>query len=226
MVADCGMVDDCCQNTNDDEDDGIPGLTRNLFNYVVVIVLILAVIEAILYGLFRRHIIGGGERRVAREPEDVNVLADQLMLSFPDAVAPPPAEEGAEGGEEDERTCSICFVDLGDADGQRAVSMPCKHQFHAECIRNYILHVFRDRDEIRCPLCRASIGNTAEIQVASLNVPLLNASPTSDSAPRTRTPTTASAPRVRNPVPTSAPRDRNPATPSAPEVEEVLPSDH
>jgi hypothetical protein len=55
--------------------------------------------------------------------------------------------ENAEGQDEEDLSCTICFAPLWD--GDRVGALPCKHLFHVECLKSWL-----KRRNV-CPLCQA-----------------------------------------------------------------------
>jgi hypothetical protein len=65
-------------------------------------------------------------------------------------VEPTVEEEGPtveEGHDQDDSSCTICFVPL--LDGDRIGALPCNHLFHADCLKSWL------RRRNVCPLCQA-----------------------------------------------------------------------
>lgn len=69
------------------------------------------------------------------------------------------AEEkiGATKTIDEEPTCSICLCEY--EEGDKLVSLPCKHVFHADCINSWT------DNNTRCPLCNADLTSISENEI-------------------------------------------------------------
>lgn len=76
---------------------------------------------------------------------------NQLALKTKLYAAPHNAVE-----DEDDLACTICFTPL--EDGDRVGALSCKHEFHVECLKNWL-----PRRNI-CPLCQAPNAATPQYQ--------------------------------------------------------------
>ena len=66
---------------------------------------------------------------------------------------------GAESGSADEDMCPICMDKLTD---KEVVELPCKHNFHKECILNMVMSKEID-SELKCPICRQPFDRSVVI---------------------------------------------------------------
>jgi hypothetical protein len=62
-------------------------------------------------------------------------------------------KSGATKNIDEEPTCSICLCEY--EKGDKLVSLPCKHVFHADCITSWT------DNNTRCPLCNADLKSTS-----------------------------------------------------------------
>ena len=72
------------------------------------------------------------------------------------AAARPPARAPAHAVPEETPNCAICMEDF--KAGDRLRSLPCKHDFHKECVDRWLAV------NSTCPMCRASIFSRPNIQ--------------------------------------------------------------
>jgi len=128
-----------------------------MIQWVAVVVIILAVLEAVAYGCLRRRRRAngntrqrgsrgeGGLRRSKREATD---LAERLLSHFPSS--PSAAQEPTLA----EDACPICLDPLTDSP---SLMMPCHHHIHAACLKNFVAHQLSRSNEVNCPMCRFAI---------------------------------------------------------------------
>jgi Ring finger domain len=76
-------------------------------------------------------------------------------------------------------TCSICLTDL--ALGDRVGDLPCRHLFHAKCLKDWI----RRRNR-RCPLCMAAIPLAPKVAKQPLTVTSTSIMSTEPTIPTSR----------------------------------------
>ena len=91
-----------------------------------------------------------------------NVLERQEIVRLP-------CRTSAGGPEEDEKECAVCLSQFERGDLVRM--LPCRHEFHADCIDKWLLE--KDR---RCPCCRTSarsrIVKMKEEELTGADIPL------------------------------------------------------
>jgi hypothetical protein len=147
----CSNVDGCCApNTTPDPND-LPSYYRTMIQWVAIVVIVLALVEAIVYGCLRRRAMAQRQRRMrtsVRPKRDAKEITERLLGSLPSS--PNAAQEPSIM----EESCSICLEPLT---SEPSLMLPCRHNIHRSCLRDFITHQLVRSNEVTCPMCRAVI---------------------------------------------------------------------
>ncbi|PRW45336.1 E3 ubiquitin- ligase SDIR1 isoform X1 [Chlorella sorokiniana] len=92
---------------------------------------------------------GSGGIKAAR-PAGAAAASERGQEIVPSAV--PVEHEGSEVEDEEEPLCSVCLEPF--ADGAKILSLPCKHQFHADCATQWLRY---KGFHATCPNCKGQV---------------------------------------------------------------------
>lgn len=94
--------------------------------------------------------------------------ASRTVAELPTHTMPPRSEPPGESGEKGEShwdevmmelncvyECAICLCEL--APGEVTIALPCKHEFHAACIRTWLSSQIDNALQPLCPLCKETV---------------------------------------------------------------------
>lgn len=169
----CSLQGACCL-PNPAPGDELPSYYRTMIQWLAVIVIVLAVLEAIVYMCVRRRLRQRAERNARgggggggggggltgdrlRGKSEAKDLTERLLRGFP--ASPTGGADGYQEGDED--ACPICLEALRDAP---SLQLPCRHNIHRTCLRDFVTHALVRSNEAGCPLCRAPIVGVQDVQ--------------------------------------------------------------
>lgn len=151
----CKLSDGCCVVDNDAA-QLIPAFYRAIVQWVAIVIIGLAVLEGIVYAVVRNIVRRRREeewRRESmplRENEEAGDVAERLMAAFPPSTQVPPRPMI----DDQSADCVICLEGLG---AGNPVVLPCTHELHGPCLRDYLAHQLVKGNDVACPLCRAAV---------------------------------------------------------------------
>lgn len=158
----CQVVGGCCVAATDDDKYQLPSFYRDMVQYLTLVIICLAMAEAVIYGLMRsraNRMVAEELRRMEtplREKESAAELAAQLMDGIPTSVLAPqsPLSPDGTGGDDDTYCCSICLDDMR---GKAVATLPCAHHLHRKCLQDFLRHQLVKSNNVTCPMCRTPI---------------------------------------------------------------------
>lgn len=160
--ASCQVSDGCCVVTPQDVPPELPLYYREMIQWVAIVVIVLAVVEAVVYACLKRRAreqAGRPARRQnvngasIREKRAAQEITDRLLGSLPSsptAAAEPTIQEDC---------CPICLDPLVD---KPSLVLPCRHNIHSSCLREYLTHQLTRSNAAACPMCRATVVEEIE----------------------------------------------------------------
>lgn len=147
----CSDVNGCCAPNTPPNPNDLPSYYRTMIQWVAIVVIVLALVEALVYGCLRRRAIQQRQRRLRahmRPKRDAKEITERLLGTLP---ASPTADQEPNIADE---ACSICLEPLV---SEESVMLPCRHNIHRSCLRDFITHQLTRTNEVACPMCRAPI---------------------------------------------------------------------
>lgn len=149
--AGCSEVNGCCSLDAPPNPNALPSYYKTMIQWVAIVVIVLALVEALVYGCLRRRAIQQRQRRLRahmRPKRDAKEITERLLGTLP---ASPTALQEPNIADE---ACSICLDPLL---SEESVMLPCRHNIHRSCLREFITHQLTRTNEVACPMCRAPI---------------------------------------------------------------------
>lgn len=161
----CSVTDGCCSPSPPPSPDDLPSYYRTMIQWVAIVVIVLALVEAVVYGCLRRRAIAQRQRRNRthmRAKRDAKEITERLLGALP--ASPSAAQEPSISDE----ACSICLEPLI---SEESLMLPCRHNIHRSCLRDFITHQLTRSNEVTCPMCRAVVveedeDSTAHVRIA------------------------------------------------------------
>jgi hypothetical protein len=147
----CSEVNGCCSPDAQPNPNDLPSYYRTMIQWVAIVVIILALVEALVYGCLRRRAIQQRQRRLRahmRPKRDAKEITERLLGTL---AASPTAEQEPSIADE---ACSICLEPLL---SEESLMLPCRHNIHRSCLRDFITHQLTRTNDVVCPMCRAPI---------------------------------------------------------------------
>lgn len=158
----CHPQDGCCTPDAPPTPEDVPHLYVAMVQWSIVVILGIALIEAVVYSVLRcrRRRAPGGTHGFESDAElrsktQAEALGERLLARFPAAPATSMLASSAAGGPLGD-TCTICLEDMTTLPSAK---LPCGHVLHTTCLREYLNHKLVNRNTVQCPMCRCVIAD-------------------------------------------------------------------
>ena len=157
-VTGCEVREGCCLRA--DAPPGLPAYYSWMFRWVLIIVIVLAVLEAIVYGCVRirhRDRWQDADAGALDAPAQLRDAADAKALSSRLLETLPPGDPRPLLATTDAADMHNCVICLDEFDGLPTVRLPCNHVLHAHCMADLMGHQLQRTSTVLCPMCRAPV---------------------------------------------------------------------
>lgn len=141
----------CCVVAPAPPPPALPAYYRTMIQWVAIIVIALALLEAVAYACLRgrrRRRDTARQSSALRDAHEAKVLSQRLLSHFP--ASPSAADEPSLADD----ACPIC---LDPITAKASLCLPCGHNIHASCLNEYVAHQLMRVNEVMCPMCRSVV---------------------------------------------------------------------